>query len=449
MCARSAGTTSASPRDPRLDALLDAEGASRSAPRCSRRHAQFRTRAATPRGSPSAGADRESDALVVMQGSSRRSRGMRRLRVRFHGRSMDRWSESARARRAGRHRAEAAVRLLTASGGARMQEGLLSLVQMAKTTAASPTSERRLPFISCLTDRRCGVWPGRDDRRHGDRRTQGADRFAGPRVIEQTVGRSCPKAFQRAEFLLEKGAIDMIVDRRAARQLHGILSSCRAARRQRADAAFRRGAHSTSLRHAQPARQGAELPNASASRAGRNPRRDPFLSGEIRQGSCRSVMRACSRRARAAIAATLTIRDVDQTFDELKQSRQGCRGSARKEARPIVRTGDCRGAGFLARLIVGELRQGALEGVMRRRSRRRPSCLRRSCGARRASPAVSRRSPRPRSTGGATALERFSIRLMQPVLPMLAQPARTSKRRWLRSAPRSSNGSSTARAAGA
>ena len=109
---------------------------------------------------------------------------------------------------------------VTASGGARMQEGLFSLMQMAKTTAAlTKLSESKLPFISILTDPTMGgvsasfafigdvviAEPG------------ALIGFAGPRVIEQTVRQTLPEGFQRAEFLLEKGAVDMIVDRRALR----------------------------------------------------------------------------------------------------------------------------------------------------------------------------------------------------------------------------------------
>jgi acetyl-CoA carboxylase carboxyl transferase subunit beta len=109
---------------------------------------------------------------------------------------------------------------ISASGGARMQEGLFSLMQMAKTAAAlTKLSEAKLPFISILTDPTMGgvsasfafigdivvAEPG------------SLIGFAGPRVIEQTVRQTLPEGFQRAEFLLEKGAIDMIVDRRLMR----------------------------------------------------------------------------------------------------------------------------------------------------------------------------------------------------------------------------------------
>ena len=109
---------------------------------------------------------------------------------------------------------------VTASGGARMQEGLLSLMQMAKTCAAlTQLSAKKLPFISVLTDPTMGgvsasfaligdvviAEPG------------ALIGFAGPRVIEQTVRETLPEGFQRAEFLLEHGAIDMIVDRREMR----------------------------------------------------------------------------------------------------------------------------------------------------------------------------------------------------------------------------------------
>ncbi|MBK7353384.1 MAG: acetyl-CoA carboxylase carboxyltransferase subunit beta [Nitrosomonas sp.] len=108
-----------------------------------------------------------------------------------------------------------------ASGGARMQEGLFSLMQMAKTTAAlTQISKEKLPFISVLTDPTMGgvsasfafigdiviAEPG------------ALIGFAGPRVIEQTVRQTLPEGFQRAEFLLDHGAIDLIVDRRHMRE---------------------------------------------------------------------------------------------------------------------------------------------------------------------------------------------------------------------------------------
>ena len=108
----------------------------------------------------------------------------------------------------------------TATGGARMQEGILSLMQMAKVTAAlHQLSAAKQPFISALTDPTMGgvsasfafigdvviAEPG------------ALIGFAGPRVIEQTVRETLPEGFQRSEFLLEKGAIDAIVDRRHLR----------------------------------------------------------------------------------------------------------------------------------------------------------------------------------------------------------------------------------------
>ncbi|HVC12586.1 MAG TPA: acetyl-CoA carboxylase, carboxyltransferase subunit beta [Burkholderiales bacterium] len=109
---------------------------------------------------------------------------------------------------------------ITASGGARMQEGLLSLVQMAKTTAAlTDLADRKLPFISILTDPTMGGVSA-SFAMIGDvvlAEPKALIGFAGPRVIEQTVRQKLPEGFQRAEFLLEKGAIDMIVDRRQLR----------------------------------------------------------------------------------------------------------------------------------------------------------------------------------------------------------------------------------------
>ncbi|MDD2884551.1 MAG: acetyl-CoA carboxylase, carboxyltransferase subunit beta [Dechloromonas sp.] len=109
---------------------------------------------------------------------------------------------------------------ITASGGARMQEGLFSLMQMAKTTAAlTKLSEAGLPYISILTDPTMGGVSA-SFAFVGDvvmAEPNALIGFAGPRVIEQTVREKLPEGFQRSEFLLEKGAIDMIVDRRDLR----------------------------------------------------------------------------------------------------------------------------------------------------------------------------------------------------------------------------------------
>ncbi len=110
---------------------------------------------------------------------------------------------------------------VTASGGARMQEGLLSLMQMAKTTASiTRLAERRLPFVTLLTDPTMGGVSA-SFAFMGDvviAEPNALIGFAGPRVIEQTVREKLPEGFQRAEFLLEKGAIDLIVDRRELRE---------------------------------------------------------------------------------------------------------------------------------------------------------------------------------------------------------------------------------------
>ena len=108
----------------------------------------------------------------------------------------------------------------SASGGARMQESLFSLMQMAKTSAAlNHLSKRGLPFISVMTDPTMGGVSA-SLAMLGDVNVAEPNAligFAGPRVIEQTVREKLPEGFQRAEFLLEKGAIDMIVDRRDMR----------------------------------------------------------------------------------------------------------------------------------------------------------------------------------------------------------------------------------------
>jgi len=109
---------------------------------------------------------------------------------------------------------------IAASGGARMQEGLLSLMQMAKTSAAlTQLSKAGLPYISVLTDPTMGGVSA-SFAMLGDlivAEPQALIGFAGPRVIEQTVRETLPDGFQRAEFLLEHGAIDLIIDRREMR----------------------------------------------------------------------------------------------------------------------------------------------------------------------------------------------------------------------------------------
>jgi acetyl-CoA carboxylase carboxyl transferase subunit beta len=164
----------------------------------------------------------EEDALVVMQGSIKTVPVVAAaFEFRFLGGSMgsvvgERWVRGVQAC------VEQRLPFIcfSATGGARMQEGLLSLMQMAKTCAAlTRLSRERLPFISVLTDPTMGgvsasfaligdvvlAEPG------------ALIGFAGPRVIEQTVRETLPEGFQRSEFLLEHGAIDMIVDRRQMR----------------------------------------------------------------------------------------------------------------------------------------------------------------------------------------------------------------------------------------
>ncbi len=108
----------------------------------------------------------------------------------------------------------------SASGGARMQEGLLSLMQMAKTSmGVADMAEARLPFISVLTDPTTGGVSA-SFAMLGDINIAEPNAligFAGPRVIEQTVHQKLPEGFQRSEFLLQHGVIDIIVDRREMR----------------------------------------------------------------------------------------------------------------------------------------------------------------------------------------------------------------------------------------
>ncbi len=116
----------------------------------------------------------------------------------------------------------------SASGGARMQEGLFSLMQMAKTSAVlTQLADAKVPFISVMTDPTMGGVSASlamlGDINVGE--PKALIGFAGPRVIEQTVREKLPEGFQRSEFLLDHGAIDLIIDRREMRdRLHNLLS---------------------------------------------------------------------------------------------------------------------------------------------------------------------------------------------------------------------------------
>jgi acetyl-CoA carboxylase carboxyl transferase subunit beta len=125
--------------------------------------------------------------------------------------------------RAARHATDNNLPLIcfSASGGARMQEALFSLLQMAKTSAAlADLGAKSIPYISVLTDPTTGGVSA-SLAMLGDVNIAEPNAligFAGPRVIEQTVRERLPEGFQRSEFLLEHGAIDMIVDRRNMRE---------------------------------------------------------------------------------------------------------------------------------------------------------------------------------------------------------------------------------------
>ena len=164
----------------------------------------------------------ETDALVVMQGSIKSvPLVVAVFEFKFMGGSMgsvvgERFVRGVRVAYENR----VPFVCVSSSGGARMQEGVNSLFQMAKTTAVlQELNKARLPFVSILTDPTMGgvsasfafvadlviAEPG------------ALIGFAGPRVIEQTVREKLPEGFQRAEFLMEKGALDLIIDRRQLR----------------------------------------------------------------------------------------------------------------------------------------------------------------------------------------------------------------------------------------
>ncbi|MBK6741870.1 MAG: acetyl-CoA carboxylase carboxyltransferase subunit beta [Hydrogenophilales bacterium] len=164
----------------------------------------------------------ESDALVVMKGTLYgQPMVAAAFEFRFMGGSMgsvvgERFARGIEAAMSAR----APFVCFAASGGARMQEGLLSLMQMAKTSAAlTHLAAYRLPFVSVLTDPTMGGVSA-SFAMLGDviiAEPNALIGFAGPRVIEQTVRETLPEGFQRSEFLLEHGAVDMIVDRRNLR----------------------------------------------------------------------------------------------------------------------------------------------------------------------------------------------------------------------------------------
>jgi acetyl-CoA carboxylase carboxyl transferase subunit beta len=165
----------------------------------------------------------EKDALVVMAG---KVNGLDivacAFEFRFLGGSMGS-VVGERFKRAVDHCIEHKMSLIcfSATGGARMQEALFSLMQMAKTSAAlAQLAQAQLPFVSVMTDPTTGGVSASlamlGDLNFAEPRALIG--FAGPRVIQQTVRETLPEGFQRSEFLLEHGALDMIVDRRDMRE---------------------------------------------------------------------------------------------------------------------------------------------------------------------------------------------------------------------------------------
>jgi len=161
----------------------------------------------------------ETDALLVMQGTIKQVPVVAAsFEFKFMGGSMgsvvgERFVRGVQAA----IDSKSAFICVSASGGARMQEGLFSLMQMAKTSAAlTKLSQAGLPYISVLTDPTMGGVSA-SFAMLGDiivAEPQALIGFAGPRVIEQTVRETLPDGFQRAEFLVDHGAVDIIIDRR-------------------------------------------------------------------------------------------------------------------------------------------------------------------------------------------------------------------------------------------
>ena len=148
------------------------------------------------------------------------------------------------------------VIIVSCSGGARMMEGALSLMQMAKISAALARLDReRLPYVSVLTDPTTGGVTA-SFAMLGDVNVpepKALIGFAGPRVIEQTIRQTLPEGFQRSEFLLEHGMLDMVVDRREMKDVIG------------------RFLRFATVRHAAPAQVAVELAHAAATGAGEEP----------------------------------------------------------------------------------------------------------------------------------------------------------------------------------
>jgi len=170
----------------------------------------------------------EKDALIAISGKlNGRAVVACAFEFKFMGGSMGSVVGEKFARAAQRSlRLKAPLVCFSATGGARMQEGLLSLMQMAKTSAVlARLAEAGVPYISVLTHPTTGgVSASLGMLGDVNIAEPGAlIGFAGPRVIEQTVREKLPEGFQRSEFLLEKGAIDMIVDRRKLRDEIGAL----------------------------------------------------------------------------------------------------------------------------------------------------------------------------------------------------------------------------------
>jgi acetyl-CoA carboxylase carboxyl transferase subunit beta len=170
----------------------------------------------------------ETDALLVIQGSIKQVPVVAAsFEFKFMGGSMgsvvgERFVRGVQAA----IDSKSAFICVSASGGARMQEGLFSLMQMAKTSAAlTKLSQAGLPYVSVLTDPTMGGVSA-SFAMLGDiivAEPQALIGFAGPRVIEQTVRETLPDGFQRAEFLVEHGAVDIIIDRRQMRDRLSVL----------------------------------------------------------------------------------------------------------------------------------------------------------------------------------------------------------------------------------
>src|SRR5712692_3968050 len=384
----------------------------------------------------SAGADRRRRCAGRDAGLDQGARpGLRRVRVRLHGRLdglggrrvLNAWSQ-------GRDRAEVAVRLRHRFGRGAHAGGCVVARADGENHRRADRSRRAAPAVHHgphRPDHGRGLGELRDARRRGDRRAEGSDRLRraardrADRAAEASRGlparrvparegrdRHDPRPPSAARQAAPAPLADAGIDRRRC-GVTLLADVVRASARVAATPSrlAKVAALADCLRRLEPDEIEIAL---------------PYLSGELRQG--RLALPYALLRSAAGTAApspALTLREVDAAFEQLKNTRgKGAAALRQQRLRSLFERATRPEQDFLVRLIVGELRQGALEGVMLEAlaaaAGLAPAQVRRAAMVAGGIAAVARAA----LAEGAPGLERFAIRLMQPVLPMLAQPAK-------------------------